>query len=130
MTLNLGRMQTAMELARRLEEHPRIARVHYPGLPSHPDHDIAVDQMLGGFGGVISFEVGALTTIPVHSPICLGPMKRSSASGFATMTQEVLFKCHRCMKKSTIMLAIVLQCARISLKRTCWSTPHASWKLS
>ncbi|CAL8467162.1 g6698 [Coccomyxa elongata] len=51
--------QTAMELARRLEEHPRIARVHYPGLPSHPDHDIAVDQMLGGFGGVISFEVDA-----------------------------------------------------------------------
>lgn len=52
-----GRVQTAMELARRLEEHPRIARVHYPGLPSHPDHHIAVDQMLGGFGGVISFEV-------------------------------------------------------------------------
>ncbi len=50
-------MQTAMELARRLEAHPRITRVHYPGLPSHPDHDIAVDQMLGGFGGVISFEV-------------------------------------------------------------------------
>ena len=46
-----------MELARRLEEHPRISRVHYPGLPSHPDHHIAVDQMLGGFGGVISFEV-------------------------------------------------------------------------
>ena len=47
----------AFEIARRLEEHPRIARVHYPGLPSHPDHAIAVQQM-HGFGGVISFEVG------------------------------------------------------------------------
>ena len=47
----------AFEIARRLEEHPRIARVHYPGLPSHPDHSIAVQQM-HGFGGVISFEVG------------------------------------------------------------------------
>ena len=47
----------AFEIARRLEEHPHIARVHYPGLPSHPDHSIAVQQM-HGFGGVISFEVG------------------------------------------------------------------------
>lgn len=47
-----------MELAKRLEEHPRIARVHYPGLPSHSDHKIAKAQMTGGYGGVISFEVG------------------------------------------------------------------------
>ncbi|GAB4822198.1 hypothetical protein N2152v2_009244 [Parachlorella kessleri] len=47
---------TAMLIARRLEAHPKIARVHYPGLESHPDHAIAVAQMTG-FGGVISFEV-------------------------------------------------------------------------
>ena len=47
---------TAMELARRLSEHPKIAHVHYPGLESHPDHSIAVRQMKG-YGGVISFEV-------------------------------------------------------------------------
>ena len=46
-----------MDLAQRLEDHPRIARVHYPGLPSHSDHRIAKAQMPGGFGGVISFEV-------------------------------------------------------------------------
>ena len=50
-------LQTAMDLAQRLEDHPRIARVHYPGLPSHSDHRIAKAQMPGGFGGVISFEV-------------------------------------------------------------------------
>jgi cystathionine gamma-synthase len=48
--------RSAMEIAKRLEAHPKIARVHYPGLPSHPDHDIAVKQMTG-FGGVVSFEV-------------------------------------------------------------------------
>jgi cystathionine gamma-synthase len=49
--------RSAMEIAKRLEAHPKIARVHYPGLPSHPDHEIAVKQM-SGFGGVVSFEVG------------------------------------------------------------------------
>ncbi len=48
--------QTAMAVAHFLEAHPAIERVWYPGLPSHPDHDIAVRQM-SGFGGVVSFEV-------------------------------------------------------------------------
>lgn len=46
----------AMEIAQRLQYHPKISRVHYPGLESHPDHDIAIRQMRG-FGGVVSFEV-------------------------------------------------------------------------
>ncbi|RME82012.1 MAG: aminotransferase class I/II-fold pyridoxal phosphate-dependent enzyme [Caldilineae bacterium] len=45
-----------MAIARYLESHPRIRRVWYPGLPSHPDHDIARRQMQG-FGGVVSFEI-------------------------------------------------------------------------
>eukprot|EP00798_Chlamydomonas_sp_ICE-L_P011403 gene11403-12106_t len=48
--------KTAMEVAKRLETHPKIDRVWYPGLASHPDHEIAVRQM-SGFGGVVSFEV-------------------------------------------------------------------------
>jgi len=47
---------TALTVARWLEQHPRIERVWYPGLPSHPDHEVARRQMTG-FGGVISFEV-------------------------------------------------------------------------
>lgn len=47
---------SALALARHLEHHPRIRRVHYPGLESHPDHEIAVRQM-NGFGGVVSFEI-------------------------------------------------------------------------
>jgi cystathionine gamma-synthase len=45
-----------LAVARFLEEHPRITRVYYPGLPSHPDHAIAREQMRG-WGGVVSFEI-------------------------------------------------------------------------
>jgi len=46
----------ALRMAEILEAHPKIIRVHYPGLPSHPEHHIAKRQM-SGFGGVVSFEV-------------------------------------------------------------------------
>lgn len=48
--------ETALNVARYLEAHPKIENVFYPGLPSHPDYDVAKAQMTG-FGGVISFEV-------------------------------------------------------------------------
>lgn len=45
----------ALEIAGYLERHPAVARVNYPGLASHPQHEIARRQMPGGFGGVMSF---------------------------------------------------------------------------
>jgi cystathionine gamma-synthase len=48
--------QSAQRIAEMLESHPRVERVHYAGLPSHPGHEIARRQMKG-FGGVVSFEV-------------------------------------------------------------------------
>ena len=47
---------SAQRIAEFLEAHPKVARVHYAGLTSHPEHQIAVEQMRG-FGGVVSFEV-------------------------------------------------------------------------
>ena len=47
----------ALELATRLAGHPDVAQVFYPGLPSHPGHDIAVRQMSNGFGPLLSFDV-------------------------------------------------------------------------
>ncbi|HEX6115126.1 MAG TPA: PLP-dependent transferase, partial [Geminicoccaceae bacterium] len=47
----------ALAIARFLEEHPKVERVLYPGLPSHPQHDLARRQMDGGFGGLLSFRV-------------------------------------------------------------------------
>ena len=46
----------AMAVATALEGHPRVTRVYYPGLPSHPDHAIAKRQMTG-FGGVVCIDV-------------------------------------------------------------------------
>jgi cystathionine beta-lyase/cystathionine gamma-synthase len=46
-------------IARFLEDHPRVKRVLYPGLPSHPQHEIAVRQQRG-FGAMISFDVVTL----------------------------------------------------------------------
>ncbi len=43
----------AQAVAEWLERHPRIARVIYPGLPSHPQHELARRQMRGGFGGMV-----------------------------------------------------------------------------
>jgi cystathionine beta-lyase/cystathionine gamma-synthase len=48
--------QSAMAAARFLERHPKIARVHYPGLASHPDHRLAKRQMTG-FGGMLAFDL-------------------------------------------------------------------------
>jgi cystathionine gamma-synthase len=48
--------QTAMILAERLEKHPFVTRVRYPGLPTHPTHTVA-KQVLKGFGTIISFDV-------------------------------------------------------------------------
>ncbi|HEX8274987.1 MAG TPA: PLP-dependent transferase [Longimicrobiaceae bacterium] len=57
LALRLERAQrTAAMLAERLEAHPGVARVRYPGLPSHPTHAIA-RRVLRGFGTIISFDV-------------------------------------------------------------------------
>ncbi|MDO9092479.1 MAG: PLP-dependent aspartate aminotransferase family protein [Rubrivivax sp.] len=47
----------ALELARWLQAQPKVARVHYPGLPSHPQHELARRQQPGGFGGMISLDL-------------------------------------------------------------------------
>lgn len=47
---------SAMRIAEMLDAHPKVDRVHYCGLPSHPGHEIARRQMQG-FGGVVSFEI-------------------------------------------------------------------------
>jgi cystathionine beta-lyase/cystathionine gamma-synthase len=48
-----------LAMAQYLEPHPKVTRVHYPGLPSHPQYDLARKQMRG-FGGMIAFDLGSL----------------------------------------------------------------------
>ena len=47
------------QVAAFLEEHPKVEKVYYPGLTSHPQHEIAKKQQTG-FGGMVSFETGSL----------------------------------------------------------------------
>jgi cystathionine beta-lyase/cystathionine gamma-synthase len=59
-------------IARFLEDHPRVKRVLYPGLPSHPQHDVAVRQQRG-FGAMISFDVVTMEnarTVLNHLKVC------------------------------------------------------------
>ena len=60
--------KSALQIARHLEGHPRLEAVLYPGLESHPGHEVARRQMTNGFGGLLSIRVrggadGALDVI-------------------------------------------------------------------
>lgn len=49
----------ALDMAQLLEQHPNVARVYYPGLASHPQHALAMKQMSGNGGALLSFDVKA-----------------------------------------------------------------------
>ncbi len=49
--------ETALHLARWLDQDERVARAHYPGLDSHPQHELAKRQMAGAFGAMLAFEL-------------------------------------------------------------------------
>lgn len=49
--------ETAFALAQYLEQHPKVARVYYPGLKSHPQYEVAQSQMIIGYGAMLSVEI-------------------------------------------------------------------------
>jgi cystathionine gamma-synthase len=49
--------ESALTIARHFQRHPALTAVLYPGLPSHPGHEIATRQMHGGFGGMLSIRL-------------------------------------------------------------------------
>lgn len=64
LTVRLGRQQeSAQRIAQWLAEHPAVARVHYPGLESHPGHELAKAQQTG-FGAMLSFELADANATP------------------------------------------------------------------
>ena len=71
----------ALRVAEFLETHPRVTRVNYPGLPSHPRHALAQRQMQGGFGGLLSFHVagGAAGALAVAKKVKV--IKRATSLG-------------------------------------------------
>jgi len=80
--------ETAQRLAEFLEGHPKVQRVWYPGLASHPDHDVARRQM-DGFGGVVSFEVdGDLQAASQVIDSVRLPLIASSLGGVETLIEQ------------------------------------------
>jgi cystathionine gamma-synthase len=73
--------RSAQAITERFAGDPRIEAVLYPGLPSHPGHDIAVRQMKGGFGGMLSLRVkgGAEAALAVAARVQL--WKRATSLG-------------------------------------------------
>jgi methionine-gamma-lyase len=59
--------ETALRVAKFLEKHPKVARVHYPGLTSHPAHKLAKKQMRG-FGSMLAFDMKG--GLPAASKFC------------------------------------------------------------
>ena len=78
----------AQALAEFLATHPRVERVHYAGLTSHPEHDVAKRQMRG-FGGVVSFEVrGDLAAASRVVDSCRIPYIAVSLGGVESLIEQ------------------------------------------
>ncbi len=92
--------RSALEIARFLEQHRAVKRVHYPGLESHPNHARA-RRLFAGFAGVLSFELDggvaeadrfiAKTTLPICAPSLGGAetlITRPATTSHAGLTRE------------------------------------------
>jgi cystathionine gamma-synthase len=73
--------ETALELARRLQKHPAVAEVLYPGLPAHPGHAIAARQMRDGFGGMLSIRVRGGEAAAIAAAAHVRLWKRATSLG-------------------------------------------------
>lgn len=80
---------TALQIARHFEKHPRLERVLYPGLESHPGHVVAARQMRGGFGGMLSLRVkgGAAAALAV-AKACRVFIRATSLGGVESLIEH------------------------------------------
>lgn len=72
---------SAMHLAAAFQEHPRVERVLYPGLPTHKGHTLAARQMTGGFGGMLSVQVRGGEAAAVATAARVEVWKRATSLG-------------------------------------------------
>ncbi len=72
---------SAMELATRLSNHAAISEVLYPGLPTHPGHELAKRQMQGGFGGMLSIRIRAGEQAAIKAAANVNLWKRATSLG-------------------------------------------------
>jgi cystathionine gamma-synthase len=72
---------SALHLAERLATHPLVAQVLYPGLPTHPGHALALRQMDGGFGGMLSIRVQGGEPAAIATAARVALWKRATSLG-------------------------------------------------
>ena len=72
---------SAQDLAERLSAHPHVAAVLYPGLKSHPGHDVAARQMSGGFGGMMSIRAKGGERHAIATAAAIRLWKRATSLG-------------------------------------------------
>ena len=89
--------RNGMVVAEWCAQHPRIARVHYPGLPSHPDHALAA-RLLDGFGGMMGIELqgGAGAAGPFVRALRIAKVA-PSLGGVETLVSEPRYTSHAAM---------------------------------
>ncbi len=94
--------RNAMALARALEKHPKVNRVLYPGLPSHPQHKIAKKQM-AGFGGMVTIEVkgGVKAAAKVCDSLRVA-LNAMSLGGVETLVSIPVYSSHINMTKAEL----------------------------
>jgi methionine-gamma-lyase len=78
-----------------LAEHPAVTAVHFPGLPSHPQHELARAQMSGGFGAMLSFEVAggfeAAYRLVERTRLCLSAVSLGGVQTLITHPASMMF---------------------------------------
>src|SRR5712691_7611372 len=72
---------SAMRIAEAMAAHPLVLEVLYPGLPSHPGHDVAARQMAGGFGGMLSIRVKGGEAAAIATAARVALWKRATSLG-------------------------------------------------
>jgi len=72
---------SALLLAERFSAHPHVAEVLYPGLASHPQHAVALRQMQGGFGGMLSLRVAGGERAAIATAARIALWKRATSLG-------------------------------------------------
>ncbi|MGH3662183.1 MAG: trans-sulfuration enzyme family protein, partial [Micromonosporaceae bacterium] len=84
----------AMTIAHHLSEHPKVAQVNYPGLPSHPDHELA-GSLLDGFGGMLSLRpIGGVSAADTLLNSVRLPFSGPSLGGVETLITRPAITSH------------------------------------
>jgi cystathionine gamma-synthase len=73
--------ESALAIARHFHGHPALTAVLYPGLPSHPGHEIAIRQMNGGFGGMLSIRLAGGAESAMAALAAVRVFKRATSLG-------------------------------------------------